>query len=590
MKYWICQVLCIILFRIAAVAQSADDLITWDPASSDSAIIEGQAWPNEVKDRYDRFPARAQTTVDKDVWDLSKNSAGLLIKFKSNATNIKVSYQVSDKLAFPHMPATGVSGLDLYGIDRNGKWFWCPGRYSFGDTITYTFTSLLSRHDTTGKEYEYRLYLPLYNTVKWMRISYPKTQSFSALPLSQEKPVVVYGTSIAQGGCASRTGLAWTAILERNLARPLINLGFSGNGHLDPPVIALMTEIDAKIYILDCLPNLIVQSRFPDDTVTNRIFNAVSLLQSKRPGTPIILSEHSAGGPGNGIDLDTNNAYEHANNLLRMAMKKMSAAGIKNIYLLSNKDINFNMYSTVDGEHPTDVGMEQNAVAYEKLIRQIIHEPVGNTTGSVPTMQNRDYYYYWATRHQEILSYNKQHHPAIVFIGNSITHMWGGEPLSSIARGTDSWDELFKPRNTVNMGFGYDKTENVLWRIYHDELDGFVAKQIFMMIGTNNIGRDSINEIVQNIKLLTSAIHERQPKAQLFIVGIFPRRGLDMVVVQINRLLTKAAAGMHATFIDPGKVLLNQKGSIDESLFVDGLHPNAEGYRRLARELRKVVK
>ena len=590
MKYWICQVLCIILFRTVAVAQSADDLITWDPASSDSAIIEGQAWPNEVKDRYDRFPARAQTTVDKDVWDLSKNSAGLLIKFKSNATNIKVSYQVSDKLAFPHMPATGVSGLDLYGIDRNGKWFWCPGRYSFGDTITYTFTSLLSRHDTTGKEYEYRLYLPLYNTVKWMRISYPKTQSFSALPLSQEKPVVVYGTSIAQGGCASRTGLAWTAILERNLARPLINLGFSGNGHLDPPVIALMTEIDAKIYILDCLPNLIVQSRFPDDTVTNRIFNAVSLLQSKRPGTPIILSEHSAGGPGNGIDLDTNNAYEHANNLLRMAMKKMSAAGIKNIYLLSNKDINFNMYSTVDGEHPTDVGMEQNAVAYEKLIRQIIHEPVGNTTGSVPTMQNRDYYYYWATRHQEILSYNKQHHPAIVFIGNSITHMWGGEPLSSIARGTDSWDELFKPRNTVNMGFGYDKTENVLWRIYHDELDGFVAKQIFMMIGTNNIGRDSINEIVQNIKLLTSAIHERQPKAQLFIVGIFPRRGLDMVVVQINRLLTKAAAGMQATFIDPGKVLLNQKGSIDESLFVDGLHPNAEGYRRLARELRKVVK
>jgi lysophospholipase L1-like esterase len=89
---------------------------------------------------------------------------------------------------------------------------------------------------------------------------------------------------------------------------------------------------------------------------------------------------------------------------------------------------------------------------------------------------------------------------------------------------------------------------------------------------------------------LTSAIHERQPKAQLFIVGIFPRRGLDMVVVQINRLLTKAAAGMHATFIDPGKVLLNQKGSIDDSLFVDGLHPNAEGYRRLARELRKIVK
>ena len=314
------------------------------------------------------------------------------------------------------------------------------------------------------------------------------------------------------------------------------------------------------------------------------------MLQSKRPATPIILSEHSAGGPGNGIDLDTNNVYEHANNLLRHAMKKMIAAGVKNIYLLSNKDINFNINSTVDGEHPTDIGMEQNAVAFENLIRKIINEPIGNTTGSIPTMQNRDYYYYWATRHQEILSYNKKHHPAIVFIGNSITHMWGGEPLSSIANGTDSWDDLFKPRNTVNMGFGWDRTENVLWRLYHDELDGFEAKQIFMMIGTNNFGRDSISEIVKNIQFLFSAIHLRQPKAQLFTIGILPRRGLEKKVVDINRLLAKAAATMHAKFIDPGKVLLNKKSEIDESLFNDGLHPSAEGYRRLAMELKKVVK
>jgi lysophospholipase L1-like esterase len=351
-----------------------------------------------------------------------------------------------------------------------------------------------------------------------------------------------------------------------------------------------MSEIAAKVYILDCLPNLIVQSQYPDDTVTNRLLYAVQYLQSKHPEIPIILSEHSAGGPGNGIDLDTNNVYEHANNLLRAVMKNLAAAGVKNIYLLSNKDINFNMYSTVDGEHPTDLGMEQNAAAFEKLIRQITNEPVGKTTGSIPTMQNRDYYYYWATRHQEILSYNKLHQPNIAFIGNSITHMWGGEPLSSIARGTSSWDELFKPRNTVNMGFGFDKTENVLWRIYHDELDGFNAKQIFMMIGTNNIGRDSITEIAQNIRLLFSAIRARQPGAELFTVAIFPRRGLEKLVMQLNQLLAKSAPAMHARYIDPGKVLLNKSGKIDESLFADGLHPNEEGYRRIAAELKKVVK
>jgi hypothetical protein len=385
MKSWMCAALWILFCQLKAVAQNADDFATWDPASANTAILEGQAWPNEVKDRYDRLPARAQMMVDKNVWQLSKNSAGLLIKFKTNATAIKVSYQVDGKIAFPHMPATGVSGLDLYAIDRNGKWFWCPGQYSFGDTITYFFSRLLSRNDSSEKQNEYRLYLPLYNTVKWMRIQYPKTQSLTPLPVRQEQPIVVYGTSIAQGGCATRTGLAWTAILERNLARPLINLGFSGNGHLDLPVLQLMSEIDAKIFILDCLPNLVVQSKYPDDTVMNRIVNAVQVLRSKRHETPIILSEHSAGGPESGIDLDSNNVYEHANNLLHLAIKKMSSAGVNDIYLLSNKDIHFNMYSTVDGIHPTNLGMEQNAIAYEKLIRKIIHEPTGTTRGSVAT-------------------------------------------------------------------------------------------------------------------------------------------------------------------------------------------------------------
>ena len=111
-----------------------------------------------------------------------------------------------------------------------------------------------------------------------------------------------------------------------------------------------------------------------------------------------------------------------------------------------------------------------------------------------------------------------------------------------------------------------------------------------MLIGTNNFGRDSIEQIVQNIQFIFSAIRLRQPKATLYTIGIFPRRGMEQKVVQINKLLAKAAPGMHAIFIDPGKVLLNKKAQIDESLFADGLHPNAEGYQKLAAELKKVVK
>jgi lysophospholipase L1-like esterase len=206
-------------------------------------------------------------------------------------------------------------------------------------------------------------------------------------------------------------------------------------------------------------------------------------------------------------------------------------------------------------------------------------------------MQNRDYYYYWATRHQEILDYNDKHQPETVFIGNSITHMWGGEPVSSIVNGADSWDALFKPLNTVNMGFGYDKTENVLWRIYHDELDGFDAKQILMLIGTNNFNRDSAGQIVESIKFLFSAIHARQPKAKLYTIGILPRKGFEKTIVGLNKELAKSAAGMHAIYADPGKVLLNSKGEVDQSLFIDKfLHPNEKGYQKLAAELRKILK
>src|SRR4051794_32348278 len=132
-----------------AHSQNQQSYKSWNPVSATFPVLEGQAWPKEVKDAYDRFPARAQQTVEKEVWDLSKNSTGLFIKFTTNATNVQVRYIVTGKLAFPHMPATGVSGTDLYGIDRDGRWFWFPGRYSFGDTISYSFSKLLASGDTT---------------------------------------------------------------------------------------------------------------------------------------------------------------------------------------------------------------------------------------------------------------------------------------------------------------------------------------------------------------------------------------------------------------------------------------------------------
>lgn len=562
----------------------------WDPAANAFPVLEGQAWPKEVGSPYDRFPARASQTLNPNVWNISHSSAGLYCKFKTDAAEIIVRYTVQNKgnFAMPHMPATGVSGVDLYGLDHNGKWGWAPATFSFGDTIEYRFSGVGTDTVFAGRDCEYRLFLPLYNTVTWMQIGVRPDNHFTALPLQLEKPIVVYGTSIAQGACASRPGLAWTAILERQLDRPLINLGFSGSGKLEPSVIHLMNEIDAKLYVLDCLPNL--SSGFPDKEVESRIREAVRMLQEKHPSVPILLAAHSGGNAGHFIDTARRHSFQHVNGVLEGTFARMKAEGIRNIYLLTGLDIGLDINSTVDGVHPNDIGMEQYAAAYERSIRAIVHEPEGTYATTRPVTQSRDGYYDWKGRHAEILSLNRQSSPANIILANSIIHYWGGEPKAPIARGEDSWKDYLQPLGVRNLGFGWDKIENVLWRVYHDELDGYKASHVVIMIGTNNLSSDGDEAIIAGLDTLVKAIRQRQPGAGLVLSGLLPRRSMEPRILKLNKRVAQLAGKEGLTYIDPGKRLLTSEGKIDESLFGDGLHPNASGYRRLAAELAPLLK
>jgi hypothetical protein len=271
-------------------AQNQKAYRTWNPATDTLKVLEGRAWPGELIDFYDRLPSRAQQTVRGPVWGLSKNSAGLQLRFQTNADEIIVRYTVAGSLQMPHMPATGVSGVDLYAKTIDGKWQWAGGKFSFGDTIVYRFTNLVTTDQHVGNR-EYTLYLPLYNSVKWMEITTPTESFFKPRAVRTDKPIVVYGTSIAQGGCATRPGLAWTNILDRKLERPVINLGFSGNGRLEKEIIELLSEIDAKLYVLDCLPNL-TGAAIGSTELKKRIVDAITMLQKKRPAVAILLTEH----------------------------------------------------------------------------------------------------------------------------------------------------------------------------------------------------------------------------------------------------------------------------------------------------------
>ena len=247
-----------------------------------------------------------------------------------------------------HMPATGVSGVDLYAVDSDGGILWCNGRRQFSDTITYRFDGLRPNDSYHELGREYRLNLPLYNSVDWLEIGVSKDDYFEPLPVRKEKPIVVYGTSIAHGACASRPGMAWTNILSRKMDRPLVNLAFSGNGRLEKELIDLLIEIDAKVYILDCLPNLWREETYDDEELEKRILKSVRQLRIERPETPILLTEH-AGYTDGFINPERMHDYTRVNKIQKAAFEKLEKEGISNLHYLTYGEIGLQLDDMVDG-------------------------------------------------------------------------------------------------------------------------------------------------------------------------------------------------------------------------------------------------
>jgi len=570
-------------------AQSTTNLSWWSPSSSPFEVVEGRAWSDNLESELDRLPLRFKEKVREPLWNLSKNSAGLSIRFKSNSPSISVKYKLKGSIAMSHMPATGVSGLDLYAKNSDGEWMWVQGQRNIGKESSYKFSNLDPNDKYHKKGREYKLLLPLYNTVDSLQIGVPKDVLFEPLKVRKEKPIVVYGTSITQGACASRPGMAWTAILERKMDRPLINLGFSGNGRLESEMIDEIKTIDAKVYILDCLPNLGPNHIKTLDEVKDRILLSVKSLRNKNLETPILLVEHGGYTDGD-LHPSRKKVYVDLNKTMKKAYEQLLSEGIENVYLLIKEEINLGLDTMVDGTHPSDLGMQQYANAYEKKLRGILNEPVGNVSTTIPVTQDRDGSVYdWSSRHQSILENNKENPPKICFIGNSIVHQWGGVPGMAVVNGADSWTSNLEKLGVQNFGYGWDRIENVLWRVYHDELDGFEAEEVLLKISTNNLHLNSDGEIIIGLQSLISAVEVRQPKAKIIMVGILPRRDNEKRVAELNLKIEDLARKNSNKYLSIGNVLLKEDGKIDESLFRDGLHPNAKGYEKLGPQINKYL-
>lgn len=551
-----------------------------NPAKAGFKVIQNQAWPDEIGERYVRLPDRAQADVRPAVWNLSRQSAGLAVHFYCNAPEIRVRYTVGGAHSMPHMPATGVSGVDLYCIDSDGARHFNFGSYSFGDTISYHYRNIpANKYHRLG--YEYRLYLPLYNAVKWLEIGVPESASFQFLPLVEDLPIVVYGTSIVQGACASRPAMGWTNLLERAVDHPVVNLGFSGNGRMEEPLIDLISEIDARAYVFDCLPNLTENS---DEEVYRLLTEGVKRLRTKRTA-PILMVEH-IGYSNARVETEKMHHQVRLNRVSREAFSALTASGVQDLHYLSCEKLNIPPDGWVDYIHLSDLGMWQQACMVEKKIREILREPKGDKSTTIPVVQRREPgNYEWRTRHEAILEGNKTHPPKAVILGNSITHFWGGKPDGPHKNGADSWAEFMEPAGYRNLGFGWDRIENVLWRIYHGEIDSPSIREIAVMIGTNNLGSDTDDDIIEGLAFLMDVIQLRKPGAAVKIVGLLPRKEMEERVASVNRRLQQVAADKRCVFINPGVHLLDENGKIVPSYFSDGLHPNEKGYRMIAKEM-----
>ena len=325
--------------------------------------VEGLGF-KDVKLPFDRLPSRAEGVVPAPVWKLSRDSAGVLVRFTASTPAIHARWTITNPtLAGANITAIGSSGLDLYARTDAGKWRWLAvGIPKFPDTTTTLINGI------PATEREFMVYLPLHNSVTAFEIGIPQGSTIKPGPAraAGSKPIVFYGTSITHGFGASRAGMTHVAMLGRTLNREVINLGFSGNGRMEKEVLQFVTELEPAVFVLDCLPNMTAQ------LVTERTVPGVKLLREKHPDTPILLVEDR--NIQSGFLVEARRKANEANHAaLREAFAQLQAEKVPNVHYLDGANLlGDDGEGTVDGSHPTDLGFVRQSAEFERLLRPLL--------------------------------------------------------------------------------------------------------------------------------------------------------------------------------------------------------------------------
>src|SRR5688572_25069651 len=333
--------------------------LAWITPQDSRFDIHGLPWLAENKGELIRLPQRLKEQIPPAVWNLGLSPSGGRIRLRTDSTRVAI------KLAYPSAPnmtnmhAFGQTGVDLYvdGVYRSTAI--APKNANNDTPVEHVFFENFPR-----QERELTLYLPLYKPVKVLGIGLDSDAKITkARRFAAAKPVVFYGTSITQGGCASRSGMSYQAILGRQLNIDFVNLGFSGNGKGEPAVANMVAEIDAAAFVLDFAQNN------PTIESLREVYEPfLTTLRTKHPKTPIIAITAIASSRETGR-LDQ--MREH----VRDVVKRRIAAGDRLLTLVEGATLlgPARLDGLVDGSHPNDLGFQWMADGLAPHVARILN-------------------------------------------------------------------------------------------------------------------------------------------------------------------------------------------------------------------------
>ena len=439
-----------------------------------------------------------------------------------------------------------------------------------------------------------------------------------AVARAADHDLLMIGDSITHNLEAPEYQAVWQQFFA---PRHALDLGYSGartenilwnlqNGELDgqhPKVVTLLigtNNSDDANY-----PVVHSASQIAEGTAA-----IVKLLREKLPDTPILLLrifprtcayQKPDGSPRGDVA-----KRSETNQLAGELAAKL--ADDKSIFFLDVNHVFLQLDGTIDPSmmpdqlHPSPAGAQAWATAMEPLLAKLFGdepkcEPSGNTA-IVPVSKLENDFYDWWQRHADVLACPTSD-PEIVLIGDSITHFWGGPPDTPnfTPRGEKAFTETFGDHAVLNLGYGWDRTQNVLWRLDHGELDGRHPKWAIVNIGTNNFTgtqnarENTPEEITEGVRQILLRIRAKSPLTKIILMGIFPhgetpQNPLREKAAELNKRLAEFGKTKGITFLDISSRLTRTDGSISREMMSDFLHPSEAGYQIWGEAVSEVIR